>query len=156
MPTISLIPTDSCHFDKFFEFESDIVAVHMAAFASLATDLSQFKEMWTRRIDNTTATNRTILLGDQVVGGILSYPMEKGRHIGYWIDRNHWGQGIATQALNQFLEIEKTRPVIATCVSDNIGSRKVLEKNGFIYTHSENHPAPARNEIVEEAFFILN
>lgn len=155
MVELSLIPTNSSHINRFFEFESDDLAAHMAAFATLATDRAKFTETWNRRLNNHKNLHQTILLEDKIVGGIISYFMEDSRHIGYWIDRNHWGKGIATQALTKFLDIEKTRPLIATCVADNIGSRRVLEKNNFQYTHSESHHASARNEVVEEAFFIL-
>jgi RimJ/RimL family protein N-acetyltransferase len=128
----------------------------MAAFANLATDLEKFNEMWSRRISNPEALHQTILLDNQVVGGIISYLMNDGRHIGYWIDRQQWGKGVTTEALKQFLKFEKTRPLTATCVADNIGSKRVLEKNRFIYSHSEFHPATGRNNAeVEESIFIL-
>lgn len=155
MKEITLIPTVSEHIPHFFEFEKDPVAVNMAAFATLATDLDKFTNIWERRLLNPDSSHKTILFQDQIVGGIISYIMDNSRHIGYWIDRNFWGQGIATEALRQFLLTEKTRPITATCVADNLGSRKVLEKNGFKYTHSETHPAPARDNDVEEAFYVL-
>lgn len=155
MSEISLIPTESTHIQHFFKFESDPVAVKMAAFASLPKDFASFHSMWTRRIENPSSLHRTILLGEAIVGGIMSYEIEGHRCIGYWVDRNYWGKGVATTALKLFLETELRRPITATCVSDNIGSKRVLERNGFIYTHSERHLAPARTEKVEESFYIL-
>ena len=156
MSEISLIPTTVNHFPIFFKFESDPVAVNMAAFANLATDFDAFSKMWQHRIESPRAVHRTILLGETIVGGMMSYDMEDHRCIGYWIDRNFWGKGIATEALKQFLEFETTRPLNAACIADNIGSRKVLEKNNFKYTHTDHHHAPARNQVVEETFFILD
>ncbi len=155
VPEITLIPTEFSHIPHFFEFEKDPTAVHMAAFATLATDLSLFTATWQRRLQNTENLHRTIILNETVVGGIIAYEMHSQRHIGYWIDQAQWGKGIATEALKQFLLVEKTRPLTATCVADNTGSRRVLEKNGFVYDRSEIQPAPARNSDVEEAFFIL-
>jgi RimJ/RimL family protein N-acetyltransferase len=51
--------------------------------------------------------------------------------VGYWIGRDFWGKGIATQALSLFLTEKKTRPLYAHVVKENIGSRRVLEKCGF-------------------------
>lgn len=156
MPEIQLIPTDPSHLDRFYEFESDEGAVWMAAFASLATNLQVFNAMWTRRIENPDVCAQTILAGGTIAGGILGYGQEGGRHIGYWIGREFWGQGVATEAVRQFLDLETSRPLFATCAADNAGSRKVLERNGFVFTHSELHQAQARMAPVEEVFFRLD
>ncbi|HEX5689187.1 MAG TPA: GNAT family N-acetyltransferase [Roseiflexaceae bacterium] len=56
--------------------------------------------------------------------------------IGYWLGRQFWGQGIATQAVAAFLEIVTTRPLYAYAVAHNVASRRVLEKCGFL-PHSQ-------------------
>lgn len=55
--------------------------------------------------------------------------------IGYVVDQQYWGQGVATQALKKIiivlqgmLEIAR---IWATCAIDNEGSIKVLERCGF-------------------------
>ena len=35
------------------------------------------------------------------------------REVSYWIDRAHWGKGIATEALKQFLALVTIRPLYA-------------------------------------------
>lgn len=54
------------------------------------------------------------------------------RHeIGYWIARPHWGKGIASRALEMFLEEERRRPLHATASMTNLASHRVMLKNGF-------------------------
>ena len=55
--------------------------------------------------------------------------------VGYTMHPAHWGQGLATEATwllvaFGFDELELHR-IAATCRAENIGSRRVLEKNGF-------------------------
>ncbi|MBX3109156.1 MAG: GNAT family N-acetyltransferase [Fimbriimonadaceae bacterium] len=155
-PKIALVPMDVSHFDRFFEFESDKEAVWMAAFATVANDREEFMQMWRRRIENPGVTHLTVLVDGEVAGGILAYGEPGSRHIGYWIGREYWGQGVATAAVAGLLELMQERPVFATCAADNTGSRRVLERNGFRFTHMETHHAKARNAPVEEAFYRLD
>jgi [ribosomal protein S5]-alanine N-acetyltransferase len=55
--------------------------------------------------------------------------------IGYWLARDYWGQGIMTDALRAyvryaFLELQLQR-LTAHVFEFNVGSARVLEKNGF-------------------------
>jgi len=58
------------------------------------------------------------------------------REVGYWLGKAYWGKGIATHALELFLEIETTRPLYAAAVKNNTGSIRVLEKCGFKFLKS--------------------
>ncbi len=51
--------------------------------------------------------------------------------MGYWIGREFWGQGIASRALDLFLQEETRRPLYAHVAVHNLASRRVLEKCGF-------------------------
>jgi RimJ/RimL family protein N-acetyltransferase len=82
---------------------------------------------------------KTILYNGQVAGNMLSFVMEGKREVGYWIGREYWGRGLATEALKMFLEVEKTRPLYGVVAKHNIGSRRVLEKSGFeIHNQNDN------------------
>lgn len=55
--------------------------------------------------------------------------------LGYVLNADYWGQGIATEATQRLLtfgfdDLDLHR-VFATCHPDNIGSARVLEKTGF-------------------------
>lgn len=57
--------------------------------------------------------------------------------IGYWIARAHWGQGYATEAARQLVEIARTLGLCrleAAHFIDNPASGRVLEKLGFVAT----------------------
>ena len=57
--------------------------------------------------------------------------------LGYWIARDHWGQGYATEAGQQMIEIARTiglKRLDASYFADNPASGRVLEKLGFTPT----------------------
>lgn len=55
--------------------------------------------------------------------------------IGYWIARDQWGKGLATEAAHAVLrharESLALARVISVCTLDNFGSRRVMEKIGL-------------------------
>lgn len=57
---------------------------------------------------------------------------------GYWIGRDFWGRGFATEALEGALvwasKRWKKRALVSGHFSDNPASGRVLEKAGFLYT----------------------
>src|SRR4051812_3399973 len=74
---------------------------------------------------------RTIEVDGEVAGNIGSF-IDGGRvMVGYWIGREFWGRGIASDAVREFLEVEPRRPLVATVATHNAGSLRVLEKCGF-------------------------
>ena len=75
------------------------------------------------------------------------------RDVTYWIGREHWGAGLATQALQLFLGEDSTRPIHARVATDNAGSIRVLEKCGFRMTGKDRGFAHARGAEIDE--FIL-
>lgn len=75
----------------------------------------------------------------KAVGGIGIHPqsdiMKKNAELGYWLGEPYWGKGIITRAIKQMVDFafktyDITR-VYARPYGTNIGSQKVLEKNGF-------------------------
>jgi hypothetical protein len=80
----------------------------------------------------------------------VSWNNTDGREVGYWLGREFWGQGIATQALALFLEEEPTRPLVAHVAKHNIGSRRVLEKCGFVVVSAAGMlPKPGADPVPE-------
>lgn len=69
-----------------------------------------------------------------VVGCIGIDPHEGDVEIGYWIARQHWGRGYATEAGAAVLQIARTlghQHILASHFLDNPASGRVLEKLGF-------------------------
>ena len=76
---------------------------------------------------------QTIVADGRVVGNIVSWDQSGDREIGYWIGRDHWGRGIATEALALFLgHVNRSRPLHAHVAVPTTPARSgVLEKCGF-------------------------
>ena len=119
-----------------FEHQIDPVAYGMAGFTP--RDRDAFMEHWRRNILGDPGTeNRTIVCDGEVVGYVVCFDRDGKREVGYWIARKHWGRGIATEALAQFLAGVTERPLYAGVFKGNPGSIRVLEKCGFRVTSEE-------------------
>ena len=55
--------------------------------------------------------------------------------LGYWVRKDHWGEGIASEAVTAILDFgfntHKLNRIYATACPENIGSLRVLEKCGM-------------------------
>ncbi len=71
----------------------------------------------------------------------------------YWLGREFWGRGLATQALKRLLQLVATRPILARSAQDNPGSIRVLQKCGFKIVGEDQGFAQGRGEVTAE--FIL-
>jgi len=112
-----------------FEQQLDPDATAMAAFPS--RDKDTFMAHWTKIMADESNILKTILFDGGVAGNIVAWENSGEWEVGYWIGKEFWGKGIATQALLLFLGFVKTRPLYAHVARHNIGSRRVLEKCGF-------------------------
>jgi len=83
---------------------------------------------------------KAICLGKKVIGSI-TLDKGKGPHcckaeLGYVIARQYWGNGLATQAIKLAVkagfEDQDLERIEAIVDPANIGSQRVLEKNGFL------------------------
>jgi RimJ/RimL family protein N-acetyltransferase len=147
MTEVALRETIDADLGMLFEFQADPEASAMAAFPS--RDLPAFLERQARIKAGPSAITRTIVAAGGVVGSIGSWEVEGERDVGFWIGRDHWGNGYATAALRAFLDVDLHRPLHAHVVDHNIGSRRVLEKCGFVLDHS------AQEEDVLEHVLVL-
>jgi len=63
------------------------------------------------------------------------WPHEKDSvEVGYWVGKEYWDNGIATESLKMLLSSAKfpsVSTVVARIMQGNIGSKKVLLKCGF-------------------------
>jgi RimJ/RimL family protein N-acetyltransferase len=140
--------------DVFFTHYQDPVASRMAAFiGSDPDDRRAFDEKWARIRSNPDITVRAILLDEDVVGHVASFVMEGELEVTYWIDRRWWGQGVATAALRQLLDLVPRRPIHGRAAKDNLASLRVLEKCGFEKIGEARGFARARNEEIDEVVY---
>jgi RimJ/RimL family protein N-acetyltransferase len=115
--------------DDFFRHQADPVAHRMADVPT--RDRAAFDAHWARIRSDPEVVIRTIEVDGATAGHVLSFILGRERVIGYWLGREFWGQGIATEAVRQMLEVETRRPLHATVFPSNRRSVRVLEKNGF-------------------------
>ena len=134
----------------FFDHQRDERATAMAGFP--AQDREQHRAHWDRIRGDGSVVTRTITEGDVVVGNIVSWREDGGREIGYWIDPQHWGRGIASRALQLLLEELGERPLTAHVAAHNVASIRVLEKAGF---RRVGQPRPAEDGTVESVYELV-
>ncbi|NNE09205.1 MAG: GNAT family N-acetyltransferase [Gemmatimonadetes bacterium] len=141
----------------FFENHRDPSATWMAAFTMAdPSDRAAFDSHWEKILAHEHVTKRTILLDSEVVGNIMCYQLLGAANVAYWIWKEQWGKGIATEALRLFLAIVTERPLVGRTAADNFASRRVLEKCGFVRIDEERGFAHARGEKIDEIVFRLD
>ena len=154
---ITLIETEKGDLNAFFQFQLDKEANYLAAFTSKdPSDKTAYMEKYTKLLIDPTVNMRTIKVNEVIAGSVSKFVMENDAEITYWIDRNFWGQGIATTALKGFLEIEQIRPIYGRVAFDNFGSQRVLEKCGFVKIGKDKGFANARQTEIEEYIYKLS
>ncbi len=95
--------------------------------------------------ENVSSFGRTVYAGGKYVGDVWLYCIDEDDHVDAMLsfclfEKELWGRGIMTEAVRLFLEeTEKRfslRTVGAFTFTDNVGSRRVLTKNGFALQES--------------------
>lgn len=139
---VFLRPVGPADFAAIFEMQSDPVSNAMAGTKPRSREV--FFAAWERNLVDPGVTAWMIEIvdvpgstpndagrGRTIVGTIARHQADGRDAVGYWIDQAHWGKGIASQAVAQFLKEEHRRPLRATAASNNAASRHILEKCGF-------------------------
>ncbi|GAA0558039.1 GNAT family N-acetyltransferase [Paractinoplanes ferrugineus] len=129
MSELRLRPVEDSDLDTLFEHQADPAAAAMADFPSRGRE--QFDAHWAKIRRDESTILRTVLVDDTVAGGVNSWLDDGRRLIGYWIGRELWGRGVASRALALFVAEVPERPLHAYVAAHNIGSMRVLAKNGF-------------------------
>lgn len=143
--------------DALFEMSRDPEAVRIAAFTHAdPDDRAAHDAHLTRILSSPDVTHRVIEVDGELVGTIGTFTMEGDREITYWIDRQHWGRGIASRAVEAMLELDPERPLWGRAASDNVGSLRVLERAGFVHTGTDVGYAAGRGEEIEETILRLD
>jgi RimJ/RimL family protein N-acetyltransferase len=115
----------------FFEHQRDPEAAQMVPFTP--REHEAFMTHWrTRVLGDPANLKKTIVVDGAVAGNVVSWEGDGKRLVGYWLGRAHWGRGVATAALAEFVaDHERRRPLHAYVSAHNRGSIRVLEKCGF-------------------------
>jgi RimJ/RimL family protein N-acetyltransferase len=115
-----------------FEYQLDPEAVAMAAVPSRGK--VAFVSHWTKILADATILAKAVLVDGRVAGHVVCWGPPERRLVGYWIGREFWGRGVATEALRRFVGEVTERPLRAHVAVDNVASIRVLEKCGFAET----------------------
>ena len=111
---VSLIPLENRDLDTIFQHVTDPESIRMAAFtAEKQTDRPAFLDKMSRIRADTSTTNRVIEVDGAIAGTIASFRIDDQLEVTYWIERTHWGKGIASAALQMLLAETAERPVYA-------------------------------------------
>ena len=136
--TVQLRDATETDLPIFYQQQLDPEAIYMAAIPT--RDEDGFMSHWSKVLIDDSILIKTILFHGDVAGNIVCFDQLGEREVGYWLGKEYWGQGIASAALKQFLELIETRPLYAHVAKHNIASKRVLEKCGF-------------NVVAEDQFF---
>lgn len=137
-----------------FEYQLDPVAIEMAAFPARERDA--FSAHWTKIMGDPAVMAQVVLVDGLVAGDIVSFERFGQREVGYWIGRDHWGKGVATQAVSAFLLHDTSRPLFARVATHNVASIRVLEKSGFTVTDPDDEDPDPLGDGVEETVLRLD
>jgi RimJ/RimL family protein N-acetyltransferase len=154
-PQVALHPVQADDLPIFFRQQLDPQANYMAAFTPRdPTDKAAFYAHWAKIQADPGIIILTIIYEGAVAGHVLAYTWDGDLEVGYWLGREFWGKGVATQALAEFLKQFTTRPLYGHAAKDNLGSLRVLEKNGFVRVGEDKGFSPARQVDVEEWIYV--
>lgn len=103
-------------------------------------------------------------VGGEAAGGV-SLRIGDGDHrdfgeITFWLGHDHWGKGIATEAVGAATMYAVTRfdlqRVYALVFAENIGAGRVLEKNGYVLQGRIPEGVPNRGEVRDAVIYALD
>jgi RimJ/RimL family protein N-acetyltransferase len=152
--TITLRALKDEDLSVLFRWESHPGAARMAAFTRPdPTDRAAFDAHYQGVLSNPQNWTRAIDEDGVLVGMIASFTIEGDRELTYWVDPSRWGRGIATGAVRLLVRDEPRRPLYARTADHNLGSRRVLERNGFVKIGEETSRADGLStELVEHIY----
>jgi RimJ/RimL family protein N-acetyltransferase len=154
---ITIREVEPSDLEAFYQQQLDPEAIRMAAFvAEDRKDKTVFQAHWTKILQSSQNINRTIVADGKVAGYIACYPDGDHLEVTYWIGREFWGKGFATEALKRMLKLVSERPIFARAAADNIGSIRVLQKCDFKIIDKDQGFAASRGEEIEECILRLD
>jgi len=78
---------------------------------------------------------------------------------GYNIKKEYWGNGYATEIVKAVIEYgrgEGIKDFISSCAAENLGSARVLEKSGMIFSHNSSFKQPKSGKVYVEKVYKLH
>ena len=111
-------------------------------------------DQWVKEYENPDCYRYGIVLKEEnkLIGMIDVYGYHRGNPvIGYVLNRHYWGKGYMTEAFGAFKEelLERFKTLIIRACKDNVGSNRVIEKNGFRKIGTEKQDLKRNGVLVE-------
>lgn len=151
LPDVVLRHVTAEDLPTLFEQQLDAEANWMSAFTfEDPSDRAAYMQHWTGLLTKSEIMLRAIVWHGELAGYVISFTLFGRPSVAYWLGRDYWGKGIATAGLTAFLELQTIRPIYARVAKDNVGSRRVLEKCGFVVIGQERNFANARKAEADE------
>ena len=105
--------------------------------------------------------NFSIFIDGDLIGGVgLTAQRDKSHELGYWLSRDYWGFGFATEAATALVDYGiaegKLATIVATYFVGNDTSARILSKLGFETSGNGKVFSRSRNEEVEAILMKLN
>ncbi len=152
-PPIRLRPASRDDLPALYEMQLDPESNAMAVTNPRVGEA--FTTHWDKVFQDSSAVPMVILLSERVVGLVACFYAGQSHSIGYWVQRDFWGQGIATEALRMLLQNVSVRPLYAQAATSNKASLRVLQKCGFQIDVVRLEPACDRYPECEVAHLVL-
>jgi len=130
-PDIRLRPVEEVDLEALYLQQAEPGWAEMVGMPSRGRD--EYVAHMRRVLSDPVNIARTIVVDGEVAGSIGTFPVGDGREVGYSLASAFWGRGIATRALELMLAEDRHRPLQAGVDPGNAGSRRVLEKCGFVH-----------------------
>lgn len=146
---VSLREVEAGDLPAFYDHQLDPEATRMAVFS--ARDRDAFMTHWAKSMADATSTLRAIIFEGKVAGNIVCWEQSGQHTVGYWIGRDYWGRGVASEALSQFIAQVKLRPLVAHVAKHNVASLRVLQKCGFVVSGEATNPGGEEYLLMLEA-----
>ena len=153
-PQVQLRDVVEADLEALYQDQADPEAHRMAEHPP--RDRDAFFAHWRQNVlGDPAVVNKAILCDGDLAGYVVCYESDARWTVGYWIHKTHWGRGLATTALRQLITELPQRPLYAWVAKSNVGSRRVVEKCGFVVAREGLGPGAAPGEQVEEYLFEL-
>ena len=151
---IYLRPVTESDLPILFEHQREPEANEMAAFP--ARDCDAFMAHWAKILGDESCVAMAVVVDGCVTGNVGCWTQDGQRLVGYWIGKEHWGKGVATQMLSMFLRLVDDRPLHAHVAKHNVASIRVLEKCGFALCANATGALGEPADLIEEWVYVFD
>lgn len=138
---------DAIHYERLLG--NDSAAIQMTATLPDPCTEAGARAWMEPRLNRGERLFAIVTVAEQEMIGALGLIEQPGNIfvLGYWIGRVHSGQGYATEAVRQAIELARSldaKKLLAETFPENIASGRVLTKSGFLFTGTTMHNFPLR------------